>query len=224
MLRAVFIVAALLLVDSEGEGVFRVQFDVARLQGDWCWRPTRPTSAGIEHRASTPNTGGEAGSFTVEVHPEWAPKGALRMRQLVDEAVFDKCRLFRVVPGPTHSPALLFFACRCRPALLTARPACPVPRGADFMVQFGIPADPQVVEVSTVHLGRPLSLRARPPRRALAVRASSLYNWPRHDAPATGVAREEDPRRSRVEVQRSRLRDVCHVGQEQPYDADVHQL
>ena len=35
----------------------------------------------------------------VEVHPEWAPLGAARFLQLVDEKYYDECRIYRVIPG-----------------------------------------------------------------------------------------------------------------------------
>lgn len=40
-----------------------------------------------------------AGDFTVEVHPDWAPRGAKRFRELVENHFYDDCRFFRVVPG-----------------------------------------------------------------------------------------------------------------------------
>eukprot|EP00928_Gymnodinium_smaydae_P070509 TRINITY_DN54327_c0_g1_i1.p2 TRINITY_DN54327_c0_g1~~TRINITY_DN54327_c0_g1_i1.p2 ORF type:complete len:250 (-),score=56.74 TRINITY_DN54327_c0_g1_i1:62-709(-) len=56
--------------------------------------------------------GGPQDVVTVRVHPEWAPLGAKRFRELVDSKVLDGARFFRVVK--------------------------------DFMVQFGIPGDPEV--------------------------------------------------------------------------------
>ena len=38
-----------------------------------------------------------AGDFVVEVHPDWAPKGAERFREMVEEKVLDDCRFFRVI-------------------------------------------------------------------------------------------------------------------------------
>jgi peptidyl-prolyl cis-trans isomerase A (cyclophilin A) len=39
-----------------------------------------------------------AGPFVVEVHRDWAPKGADRFYNLVKYGFFDECRFFRVVP------------------------------------------------------------------------------------------------------------------------------
>ena len=40
-----------------------------------------------------------AGSFVIEVHRDWAPKGADRFYNLVKNGFFDNCRFFRVVSG-----------------------------------------------------------------------------------------------------------------------------
>jgi len=58
-----------------------------------------------------------AGDFTVDIHPDWAPKGAERFLELVRQDFFTDVRFFRVVTQP--------------------RP---------FIVQFGISGDPQVAE------------------------------------------------------------------------------
>jgi peptidyl-prolyl cis-trans isomerase A (cyclophilin A) len=40
-----------------------------------------------------------AGIFIIEVHAEWAPKGADRFYNLVKNGYYDGCRFFRVMPG-----------------------------------------------------------------------------------------------------------------------------
>jgi len=55
------------------------------------------------------------GDFTVEVHPDWAPRGAERFYELVKNEFYDDVRFFRVI----RSPRL-------------------------FMAQFGISGDPAV--------------------------------------------------------------------------------
>lgn len=38
-----------------------------------------------------------AGDFVVEVHPDWAPKGADRFREMVEKGLLEDCRFFRVI-------------------------------------------------------------------------------------------------------------------------------
>lgn len=38
------------------------------------------------------------GNIDIEVHPEWAPEGSKRFRELVEMGFYDECRFFRVVP------------------------------------------------------------------------------------------------------------------------------
>jgi peptidyl-prolyl cis-trans isomerase A (cyclophilin A) len=40
-----------------------------------------------------------AGIFVIEVHADWAPRGADRFYNLVKNGYYDGCRFFRVVPG-----------------------------------------------------------------------------------------------------------------------------
>jgi peptidyl-prolyl cis-trans isomerase A (cyclophilin A) len=42
---------------------------------------------------------GKTGSFTIQLHPEWAPLGAERFETLARNSFFDECRIFRVLPG-----------------------------------------------------------------------------------------------------------------------------
>lgn len=39
------------------------------------------------------------GEVIIQVHPEWAPRGAARFRELVEAGYYDDNRIFRVVPG-----------------------------------------------------------------------------------------------------------------------------
>lgn len=40
-----------------------------------------------------------SGDVVVDVHPDWAPLGAQRFLEMVDDGYFDGCKIYRVVPG-----------------------------------------------------------------------------------------------------------------------------
>mmetsp|Transcript_6414 Transcript_6414/g.11152 ORF Transcript_6414/g.11152 Transcript_6414/m.11152 type:complete len:213 (+) Transcript_6414:96-734(+) len=42
---------------------------------------------------------GTMGSFTVRIHPDWAPEGAKRFQDIVDAGILQDARFFRVVPN-----------------------------------------------------------------------------------------------------------------------------
>jgi len=57
-----------------------------------------PQTAGVWNAEFTVNLDGQNnGKFTVEVHPDWAPKGAARFYELVQNGFFSDVRFFRVV-------------------------------------------------------------------------------------------------------------------------------
>jgi peptidyl-prolyl cis-trans isomerase A (cyclophilin A) len=39
------------------------------------------------------------GNFVIEVHPDWSPNGAARVKELVEAKYYDECRFFRVIDG-----------------------------------------------------------------------------------------------------------------------------
>eukprot|EP00929_Paragymnodinium_shiwhaense_P009039 TRINITY_DN11306_c0_g1_i1.p1 TRINITY_DN11306_c0_g1~~TRINITY_DN11306_c0_g1_i1.p1 ORF type:complete len:176 (-),score=42.13 TRINITY_DN11306_c0_g1_i1:82-609(-) len=42
---------------------------------------------------------GKTGEVTIDVHEEWAPHGAKRFLELVEDKYFDNCRIYRVIDG-----------------------------------------------------------------------------------------------------------------------------
>ena len=42
---------------------------------------------------------GKTGTFVVQTRPDWAPLGAERFETLASNSFFEKCRIFRVLPG-----------------------------------------------------------------------------------------------------------------------------
>merc|ERR1719194_127507 len=45
------------------------------------------------------SAGDKTGDFTVKVHPEWAPMGAKRFQDIINDNLLTEARFFRVVPG-----------------------------------------------------------------------------------------------------------------------------
>jgi peptidyl-prolyl cis-trans isomerase A (cyclophilin A) len=69
-------------------------------EGDHNHKPGCPMSGGVWNAEFMVNLDGKTmKNFTVEVHPEWAPKGAKRFHELVDMNFFKDVRFFRVVSG-----------------------------------------------------------------------------------------------------------------------------
>ena len=64
---------------------------------------TVPTEAGAGNEPQsgtfTVKVESSAGDFTIEVHRDWAPRGAERFYQLVKAGYYNECRYFRVLPG-----------------------------------------------------------------------------------------------------------------------------
>merc|ERR1719198_1233001 len=44
-------------------------------------------------------SGGQMESFTIRVHPQWAPQGAKRFQEILQAGILQDARFFRVVPG-----------------------------------------------------------------------------------------------------------------------------
>lgn len=61
--------------------------------------PNCPCKSVWNAEFSIARNGKHSGNFTVEVHPDWAPKGADRFKELVGAKFFDNVRFFRVVSG-----------------------------------------------------------------------------------------------------------------------------
>lgn len=62
-----------------------------------------PTSKSADTYKAVFNVGnlndGSTGRFVVQVHPEWAPLGAHRFKELLDDKFFDNNKFFRVIAG-----------------------------------------------------------------------------------------------------------------------------
>lgn len=69
-------------------------------EGEHVHKPGCPCGGGIWNAEFMVNLDGKTiKNFTVEVHPEWAPKGAARFHELVKTNFFKDVRFFRVVSG-----------------------------------------------------------------------------------------------------------------------------
>ena len=55
--------------------------------------------SGSDHQPYRVRMETSKGDIVIEVHPEWAPRGAKRFRELVELGFYDECRFFRVVEG-----------------------------------------------------------------------------------------------------------------------------
>lgn len=65
-------------------------------------KPSLKNPAGMKEQAPAvfkANFETSAGTFVIEVHRDWAPKGADRFFNLVKNGFFDNCRFFRVLSG-----------------------------------------------------------------------------------------------------------------------------
>jgi len=60
---------------------------------------TDPTSRTRPRRVYLVDVETSKGKVVLEIHPEWAPLGARRFRELVQCEFYDECRFFRSVPG-----------------------------------------------------------------------------------------------------------------------------
>ncbi len=114
MLRALCLTLVLLVSVGCGDDDGGTDTSLSDAGADTNVADTGGTDAGGEDTGSAdtggPDTGAgdgvflvdfvtTAGDFTVEVHPDWAPLGAARFRELIEAEYFDECRFFRVLPG-----------------------------------------------------------------------------------------------------------------------------
>jgi peptidyl-prolyl cis-trans isomerase A (cyclophilin A) len=89
-LAAGLLVAAAVAISAQEAG--KVDFSKAKLKTPAQLTETAPATFKAAFDTS-------AGKFVVEVHRDWAPKGADRFYNLVKNGFFDDTRFFRVVPN-----------------------------------------------------------------------------------------------------------------------------
>lgn len=90
-LGLLFVVAVLAAAPAGAQGG-KVDLSKAKLRNPAALTETAPAT----YKASFDTS---AGTFVIEVHRDWAPKGADRFYNLVKNGFFDDTRFFRVVPN-----------------------------------------------------------------------------------------------------------------------------
>jgi len=93
----VVLVALAVIAVSGANDAYLVEFDV-QLTNDPLHQYARTNSLGISLGA-VPQNSEKQGKFVMEVHPEWAPLGAARFKEMIEDDFFKGVRFFRVISG-----------------------------------------------------------------------------------------------------------------------------